>query len=164
MATIPPLQIKLRLRARQDRPSFAAMGADHITGATVSVVFDASAPGVLEQVLNWRTHPLNRGCAGPDILLKIDGVVRNFTVKFAIQRIRETLNEKREATPKLEITNPTDPLSRAIELVDRIYENSFVPELWPGVLDELGRIVEGTGGALFISKATSILDRLAKGP
>jgi DNA-binding CsgD family transcriptional regulator len=39
------------------------------------------------------------------------------------------------------------------ELVDRIYESSFVPELWPGVLDELGHIVEGTGGVLLISKA-----------
>jgi DNA-binding CsgD family transcriptional regulator len=38
------------------------------------------------------------------------------------------------------------------ELVDRIYESSFVPELWPGVLDELGRITEGTGGSLFISQ------------
>ncbi len=39
------------------------------------------------------------------------------------------------------------------ELVDRIYESSFVPELWPGVLDELGRIAEATGGTLFITKA-----------
>jgi DNA-binding CsgD family transcriptional regulator len=39
------------------------------------------------------------------------------------------------------------------ELVDRIYECSLVPELWPGVLDELGRIAEGTGGTLFITKA-----------
>jgi hypothetical protein len=39
------------------------------------------------------------------------------------------------------------------ELVDRIYESSFVPELWPGVLDELGRISEATGGTLFITKA-----------
>jgi DNA-binding CsgD family transcriptional regulator len=38
------------------------------------------------------------------------------------------------------------------ELVDRIYESSLVPELWPGVLDELGRTAEGTGGTLFISK------------
>jgi DNA-binding CsgD family transcriptional regulator len=38
------------------------------------------------------------------------------------------------------------------ELVDRIYESSFVPELWPGVLDELGRITEATGGSLFISQ------------
>jgi DNA-binding CsgD family transcriptional regulator len=39
------------------------------------------------------------------------------------------------------------------ELVDRIYESSFVPELWPGVLDELGRIAEAPGGTLFITKA-----------
>jgi hypothetical protein len=39
------------------------------------------------------------------------------------------------------------------ELVDRIYESSLVLELWPGVLDELGRIGEGTGGTLFITKA-----------
>ncbi|MGH6838223.1 MAG: helix-turn-helix transcriptional regulator [Methylocella sp.] len=39
------------------------------------------------------------------------------------------------------------------ELVDRIYESSFVPELWPGVLDELGRIAEGPGGVLAITKA-----------
>ena len=39
------------------------------------------------------------------------------------------------------------------ELVDRIYESSLVPELWPGVLDELGRIAEGTGGTLWITKA-----------
>jgi hypothetical protein len=39
------------------------------------------------------------------------------------------------------------------ELVDRIYESSIVPELWPGVLDGLGRIAEGTGGTLFITKA-----------
>jgi len=39
------------------------------------------------------------------------------------------------------------------ELVDRIYESSLVPELWPVVLDELGRIAEGTEGTLFITKA-----------
>jgi DNA-binding CsgD family transcriptional regulator len=39
------------------------------------------------------------------------------------------------------------------ELVDRIYESSFVPELWPGVLDELGRVAEAPGGSLFITKA-----------
>jgi hypothetical protein len=39
------------------------------------------------------------------------------------------------------------------ELVDRIYESSLVPELWPGVLDELGQSVEATGGTLFITKA-----------
>jgi DNA-binding CsgD family transcriptional regulator/PAS domain-containing protein len=39
------------------------------------------------------------------------------------------------------------------DLVDRIYESSLVPELWPGVLDELGRIVEAPGGSLFMTKA-----------
>jgi hypothetical protein len=38
------------------------------------------------------------------------------------------------------------------ELVDRIYECSAVPELWPGVLAELGHNVEATGGTLFITK------------
>jgi DNA-binding CsgD family transcriptional regulator len=38
------------------------------------------------------------------------------------------------------------------ELVDRIYESSVIPELWPGVLDELGRLVEGNGGSIFITK------------
>ena len=28
------------------------------------------------------------------------------------------------------------------ELIDRIYESSFVPELWPGVLDEVAQIAE----------------------
>jgi DNA-binding CsgD family transcriptional regulator len=39
------------------------------------------------------------------------------------------------------------------ELIDRIYESSVVPELWPDVLEELGKIAEGTGASLFISKA-----------
>jgi hypothetical protein len=39
------------------------------------------------------------------------------------------------------------------ELVDRIYECSIVPELWPGVLDELSRIADTRGGSLFIAKA-----------
>ena len=38
------------------------------------------------------------------------------------------------------------------ELIDRIYESSLVPERWPGVLDELGRLADATGGSLFISK------------
>jgi DNA-binding CsgD family transcriptional regulator len=37
------------------------------------------------------------------------------------------------------------------ELVDRIYESSFVPELWPGVLHQVGRIAEA-GASLFITK------------
>src|SRR5436309_11426207 len=39
------------------------------------------------------------------------------------------------------------------QLIDRIYECSFVPEHWPGVLDELGRIAEGTGGTLNVVRA-----------
>lgn len=35
------------------------------------------------------------------------------------------------------------------ELIDRIYECSFVPELWPGVLDELAGLVDSNGGLLF---------------
>lgn len=38
------------------------------------------------------------------------------------------------------------------ELIDRIYESALVPERWPAVLDELGRVAEATGGSLFISK------------
>jgi DNA-binding CsgD family transcriptional regulator len=38
------------------------------------------------------------------------------------------------------------------ELVDRIYESSFAPELWPGVLDELTQIAETVGGTLFIAQ------------
>ncbi len=38
------------------------------------------------------------------------------------------------------------------QLVDRIYESSFVPELWPDVLDELGRISQCNGGTLLITK------------
>jgi hypothetical protein len=37
------------------------------------------------------------------------------------------------------------------ELVDRIYESSLVPELWPNVLHQVGRIAEA-GVSLFITK------------
>ena len=37
------------------------------------------------------------------------------------------------------------------QLVDQIYESSFVPELWPGVLHQVGRIAEA-GASLFITK------------
>jgi hypothetical protein len=40
------------------------------------------------------------------------------------------------------------------ELVDRIYECSLVPEFWPGVLDELGRIAEATEGRCLSPKPT----------
>jgi DNA-binding CsgD family transcriptional regulator len=35
------------------------------------------------------------------------------------------------------------------ELIDRIYECAFVPELWPGVLDELAKIVDARRSFLF---------------
>ncbi len=35
------------------------------------------------------------------------------------------------------------------DLIDRIYECSFVPELWPDVLDELAHLVDARGGQLF---------------
>jgi hypothetical protein len=34
------------------------------------------------------------------------------------------------------------------QLIDRIYECAFVPELWPKVLDELGKIAGARGGVL----------------
>jgi hypothetical protein len=39
------------------------------------------------------------------------------------------------------------------ELVDRIYECSLVPELWPGVLDELAKIAGAIAGWLCVSNA-----------
>ncbi len=35
------------------------------------------------------------------------------------------------------------------DLIDRIYECSFVPELWPGVPDELATLADARGGLLF---------------
>lgn len=39
------------------------------------------------------------------------------------------------------------------ELIDRIYECSFAPELWPGVLDELATIADASGGHIFVQDA-----------
>lgn len=38
------------------------------------------------------------------------------------------------------------------QLIDRIYECSVVPELWPDVLDELALITDSTGGMLFSAR------------
>ena len=35
------------------------------------------------------------------------------------------------------------------QLIDRIYECSVAPELWPSVLDELAQIAGARGGVLF---------------
>ena len=38
------------------------------------------------------------------------------------------------------------------QLVDKIYESCFAPQIWPEVLDELGRIADAPGASLFVSK------------
>ena len=38
------------------------------------------------------------------------------------------------------------------DLIDRIYECSFVPELWPGVLDDLAGLAGSRGGLLFSAR------------
>lgn len=40
------------------------------------------------------------------------------------------------------------------ELIDRIYESSVTPELWPGVLDEISAMIEAEGGLLFSARKT----------
>ena len=38
------------------------------------------------------------------------------------------------------------------ELIDRIYECAFVPDLWPGVLDGLAELTDSRGGVLFSAR------------
>ena len=38
------------------------------------------------------------------------------------------------------------------ELIDRIYECSFAPDMWPDVLDELSHLAEAQGGVLFAAR------------
>ena len=38
------------------------------------------------------------------------------------------------------------------ELIDRIYESAFVPDLWPDVLDDLARLTNSRGGILFSAR------------
>lgn len=38
------------------------------------------------------------------------------------------------------------------ELIDRIYECSFAPDMWPEVLDELSHLAEAKGGVLFAAR------------
>ncbi len=42
------------------------------------------------------------------------------------------------------------------QLVDLIYECSFLPELWPGVLDELTKIADARGGVLIATNAANL--------
>ena len=44
------------------------------------------------------------------------------------------------------------------ELVDRIYECSFVPENWPGVLDELAQVADAAGYLTSIHARTNIIN------
>jgi hypothetical protein len=44
-----------------------------------------------------------------------------------------------------------EKISMDQQLIDRIYECSFVPEFWPGVLDELAKIADAGGGTLFVA-------------
>jgi DNA-binding CsgD family transcriptional regulator len=37
-------------------------------------------------------------------------------------------------------------------LIDKIYESCFAPEIWPEVLEEMGRIAGSRGGSLFVSR------------
>jgi DNA-binding CsgD family transcriptional regulator len=41
------------------------------------------------------------------------------------------------------------------EFIDRIYECAFIPECWPGVLDELARVADARGGILMATNVTS---------
>jgi DNA-binding CsgD family transcriptional regulator len=45
-----------------------------------------------------------------------------------------------------------DRISVKNELIDRIYECSFVPEMWPGVLDGLAQLSDSRGGVLFSAR------------
>ena len=38
------------------------------------------------------------------------------------------------------------------DLIDRIYEAAFVPDLWPGVLDEMAELTDSKGGLLFSAR------------
>ncbi len=42
-----------------------------------------------------------------------------------------------------------------LELVDKIYECSFVPEFWPRLLDALADLIEARGGSLLVGKGAS---------
>jgi DNA-binding CsgD family transcriptional regulator len=48
-------------------------------------------------------------------------------------------------------------------LVERIYECSLVPDGWPGVLDELGMLIEGTGASLMIGSVGARLYAVSPG-
>jgi DNA-binding CsgD family transcriptional regulator len=49
-------------------------------------------------------------------------------------------------------------------LVDRIYECSFAPELWPNVLDRLAQVADASGGTFFVASPTKVLSWTASEP
>jgi DNA-binding CsgD family transcriptional regulator len=42
------------------------------------------------------------------------------------------------------------------QLIDKIYESCFNPEVWPDVLEELGGIADSSGASLFISRSDTL--------
>ncbi len=42
------------------------------------------------------------------------------------------------------------------DLIDRIYESAFAPEVWPRVLGELGLLSETVGGSLFVTENNKV--------
>ena len=38
------------------------------------------------------------------------------------------------------------------QVIDKIYESCFMPEFWPEVLDEMGRLGDAPGASLFGTK------------
>src|SRR5271165_1695561 len=42
------------------------------------------------------------------------------------------------------------------QLIDKIYESCFTPEVWPEVLEEMGRISGSPGASLFISRGEAV--------
>jgi hypothetical protein len=42
------------------------------------------------------------------------------------------------------------------QLVDRIYESCFAPDIWPAVLDEIGRTAGAPGASLFVSQGAAL--------
>lgn len=44
----------------------------------------------------------------------------------------------------------------ADDIVEQAYEAAVIPELWPKVLDGLGRVVDAAGGILFVAAGTEI--------
>jgi DNA-binding CsgD family transcriptional regulator len=62
-----------------------------------------------------------------------------------------TADRSRDLRPRHCLPSP-DWVSVKSELIDRIYECAFVPELWPDVLDGLAQLSDSHGGLLFSAR------------